>query len=137
MDEKELTRYMNAWVMLKASSCAGLHFFTRKKARKDALTYLSVFQPHDQNENHLQNLQDFARELITASLQSRSYGSTLFGMVPMREKDVAQKLAAEIRSVTLEYPAKLHLEEDFAFLYQVMKDVFFELVPDAKQVWPD
>ena len=135
MEDKELANYMNAWVMLKAASSTGINFLTRKKAMKEAQEYLSVFQTASPDKSENAKIRAFAGELIEASLKSRSYGSTLFGMVPMREKDVAQKLAAEIRLVSHDYPANLGLQYDFDFLYQEMKDVFFELVPDAEKYW--
>lgn len=131
MNEKELAAYMNAWVMLRAAASTGINFLTRKKAAKEALSYLAVFEKKT-NEDENRALYEFARELISSSLKSRSYGSTLFGMVPMRDKDVAQKFAAEIRLVTVEYPDKLGLKEEFSFLYQCMRKVFFELVPEAE-----
>ena len=137
MEAKELANYMNAWVMIKAASSTGVNFLTRKKAEKDAMNYLSVFQAEAEEESRDRKIRFFASELINASLKSRSYGSTLFGMVPMRDKDVARKLAAEIQLVCHDYPAKLGLEKDFAFLYQTMEEVFFEQVPDAGQYWSD
>ena len=135
MEDKELANYMNAWVMLKAASSTGINFLTHKKKKKKTKKNLSVKQTAYPDKYENAKIRAFAGELIEASLKSRSYGSTLFGMVPMREKDVSQKLAAEIRLVSHDYPAQLGLQQDFDFLYQEMKDVFFELVPDAEKYW--
>lgn len=72
--------------------------------------------------------QDFARYFLSSCTGSKGYCSTLFGIVPIRDAQIAEKIAAEISLVTREYPALLELEDAFTPLRNIMEETYQELI---------
>ena len=72
--------------------------------------------------------QDFARYFLSSCVGSKGYCSTLFGIVRIKDEQVAEKISAEISLVTKEYPALLGLEDTFAPLRTIMEETYQELI---------
>ena len=62
----------------------------------------------------------FAKVLLASCTGSKTYCSTLFGIVPIKDASVARKIAEEIDFVTRTYPQKLELADEFAPFREVM-----------------
>ena len=127
--------FLHAWTMIKASSVAGVSFFQKKRLIRELESYLRDFclldyEPENETEASVLTAEwsDFARYFISSCVGSKSYCSTLFGFVPIKDSTVAEKIAAEIDVVTKEYPAKLGYEEAFVPLRNIIKDTYREMI---------
>ena len=66
---------------------------------------------------------------------SRAYCSTLFGIVPIKDAAVAEKIAQDIDLVTIDYPAAFGLEEAVRPFRSIMVDAFCQYIPNGESVW--
>ena len=57
----------------------------------------------------------------------RQYGSLLMGIMKMKPKDLAVKIANEIHKLTVEVPKYLEQEEEFALLTKAAKESFWKV----------
>ena len=127
--------FLHAWMMIKASSVAGISFFQKKRLTRELESYmrdlcLLDFTPKDEEQDAVlaEEWSDFARYFISSCTGSKGYCSTLFGFVPIKDAMVAEKIAAEIDVVTKEYPAKLGYEEAFLPLRNIMLDTYEQMI---------
>ena len=61
--------------------------------------------------------------------------STLFGIVPIKDAAVAEKIAQDIDLVTKDYPAAFGLEEAVRPFRSIMVDAFCQYIPNGESVW--
>lgn len=127
--------FLHAWTMIKASASAGVSFFQKKRLMRELESYLKdlcLLDYVSENEIEAEVLtaewSDFARYFIASCIGSKSYCSTLFGFVPIKDATIAEKIVAEIDVVTKEYPAKLGYEEAFIPLRNIIKDTYQEMI---------
>lgn len=127
--------FLRAWMMIKASSAAGVSFFQKKSKKRELESYMEdLCLLHYESENSeeaavlTEEWQDFARYFLSSCVGSKGYCSTLFGIVPIKDAQVAEKISAEISLVTKEYPALLGLEDAFAPLRNIMEETYQELI---------
>ena len=65
---------------------------------------------------------NFAYTYLASCTGSRAYCSTLFGIVPIKDAAVAEKIAKDIDLVTKDYPAAFGLEEAVRPFRSIMVD---------------
>ncbi len=127
--------FLRAWMMIKASSAAGISFFQKKSKKRELESYMEDlcllhYTPENSKEAAIltEEWQDFARYFLSSCVGSKGYCSTLFGIVRIKDEQVAEKISAEISLVTKEYPALLGLEDAFAPLRTIMEETYQELI---------
>lgn len=130
--------FMYAWAMIKASSSSGVSFFTKKKQLRELLSYMEDlclvnYEPESAEERQVltEEWTSFAAQLISSNAGSRTYCSTLFGLVPIKDTIVARKIANDIQLVTHDYPALFGQEAAFAPLEKIFRDVFCQMIEDG------
>ena len=130
--------FVRAWTMIKASAAAGVPLLQKKSKRRELETYmrdlcLSDFQPDAAvcQEVLAAEWQDFAGRYICACAGNKSYCSTIFGLVPMKDSTVAEKIAAELVLVTRDYPALLGCADAFLPLHQIMCDTYCHMIENG------
>lgn len=113
--------FMKAWMMIKASGAAGISFFNKRHLQKELKQYMKdlcllEYAPENETEQTilLAEWENFAKVLLASCTGSKTYCSTLFGIVPIKDASVARKIAEEIDFVTRTYPQKLELADEFA-----------------------
>ena len=67
---------------------------------------------------------NFAYTYLASCTGSRAYCSTLFGIVPIKDAAVAEKIAQDIDLVTKDYPFR-----------SIMVDAFCQYIPNGESVW--
>lgn len=134
--------FLHAFTMLGASAAAGVSFLQKKLRKKELLAYMDLLflTGFEQRPDWEQNIlvtewKDFALGYLLSCFDSKSYRSTLFGMIPMKDHTVARKLASEIKLITKEYPGIFGMEEGFRPLYECFEIVYFQKIEDAKSHW--
>ncbi len=131
--------FFSAWMMIKASSASGISFLTRKKLQRELEGYmedLCLLRFPYENEEALavraEEWRAFAIYFIQSCSDSKSYCSTLFGIVPIKDSIVAEKIANEILLVTSEYPKQFQLAEAFAPLKEIMCEVYCQMIENGE-----
>lgn len=132
--------FMRAWMMIKASSAAGVSFLQKKRLFRQLKNYMQDLcllpsTPLSQEEQQIltEEWRDFACSFLSSCTGSKAYCSTLFGFVPIKDTIVAEKIAEEILLVTKNYPAKLGLSEEFAPFRQIMCDTYCQMIEQGEQ----
>lgn len=122
--------FMRAWMMIQASANSGTSFLQKKRQKRELEGYmrdlcLLDFEPENETERDALTAEwrDFAGRYLLACTDSKSYRSTLFGLVPMSDDAVAEKIALEIIQVTEDYPAQFGLAEAFEPLCAILKQL--------------
>ena len=134
--------FLHAWMMIRASAAAGVSFLGKKRNAKELEGYMNqlLLTPDAQADIAEHDLliaewQDFARNFIASCVGSKAYCSTLFGLIPIKDATVAEKLAAEILLVTRDYPAQFGQADAFAPLYEIMRDTFCSMLENGEACW--
>lgn len=128
---------MLAWMMLKAD-CENTPFF-REKKQQEFQKYLRDlclldYEPESEAEQQIlsEEWADFARCYLSYCAQSRTYCSTFFGIVPIRDEAVARKMAEEIDLITKKYPTDLGFPEALLPLRRIFLSVYCQMVEDGE-----
>lgn len=131
--------FLRAFMMIKATSAAGVSFFQKKSKKRELESYmkdlcLRGYEPENEDESTVlaEEWRDFARYFISSCVGSKTYCSTLFGLVPIKDATVAEKICAEITLVTKDYPAMLGLSDEFTPLRTIMEGTCRELIQIEK-----
>lgn len=134
--------FSRAFTMILASSASGVSFLTKKRQLQELKDYMAdLCLIHWKTENNLQvqllqaEWKDFAQSFIRSCVQSKAYCSTLFGVVPIKDASVAEKLALQIDLVTRSYPALFALDETFLPLRNIFKDSYCCMLEQGTKYW--
>ena len=113
--EKRADLFLRAWMMIQAASAGGVSFFQKKRKKKELCGYLmqlGIRTDEKQNVEKDADVEDvcgyileeewknFAYTYLASCTGSRAYCSTLFGIVPIKDAAVAEKIAQDIDLVT-------------------------------------
>jgi len=133
---------MKAWMMIKASGAAGISFFNKRHLQKELKQYMKdlcllEYAPENETEQAvlLTEWENFAKVLLASCTGSKTYCSTLFGIVPIKDASVARKIAEEIDFVTRTYPQKLELADEFAPFREVMVNTYCNMIENGSSYW--
>ena len=98
---------------------------------------LLVYAPENETEQAvlLTEWENFAKVLLASCTGSKTYCSTLFGIVPIKDASVARKIAEEIDFVTRTYPQKLELADEFAPFREVMVNTYCNMIENGSSYW--
>ena len=122
--EKRADHFLRAWMMIQAASAGGVSFFQKKRQKKELCGYILE-----------EEWKNFAYTYLASCTGSRAYCSTLFGIVPIKDAAVAEKIAQDIDLVTKDYPAAFGLEEAVRPFRSIMVDAFCQYIPNGESVW--
>lgn len=129
------TSFVRAFTMIQASSAAGVSFFNKKRLQRELQSYMNDlklldFSMKNQDEKNaiIEEWTAFAHSFISSCADSKAYCSTLFGIVPIKDAAVAQKIASQIDVVTRTYPASLNMAEYFEPFRKVLIDTYCQMI---------
>ena len=136
--------------MIQATGAGGVSFFQKKRQKKELCGYFSQLGIQMEETKNVEKEPDredacgyvleeewknFAYTYLAYCTGSRAYCSTLFGIVPIKDAAVAEKIAKDIDLVTKDYPAAFGLEEAVRPFRSIMVDSFCQYVPNGEAVW--
>lgn len=148
--EKRADHFLRAWMMIQAASAGGVSFFQKKRQKKELCGYLAQLGIHADETQNVENAgneenacgyvleeewKNFAYTYLASCTGSRAYCSTLFGIVPIKDAAVAEKIAKDIDLVTKDYPAAFGFEEAVRPFRSIMVDAFCQYIPNGESVW--
>ena len=133
---------LHAFLMIHATAVSGVPLLGKKRCKRELEGYLRELclldyqkkAPHEQDAIRAE-WRSFALRYLSYCTGSRSYCSTLFGIVPINDAAVASKIAADIRLVLLEYPAAFELSHVCEPLLTVMGEAYCEQIENGKSYW--
>ena len=121
---------------------AGISFFNKRHLQKELKQYMKdlcllEYAPENETEQTilLAEWENFAKVLLASCTGSKTYCSTLFGIVPIKDASVARKIAEEIDFVTRTYPQKLELADEFAPFREVMVNTYCNMIENGSSYW--
>lgn len=134
--------FIHAWMMIKASNAAGVSRFQKKQKQKELrqlMKDLGILDfpeaPKEEQEIIKAEWACFTRLYINYCTNNKTYCSTLFGFIPIKEEIVAEKLADEIDLVTRRYPKVLDLADSFIPFRKVVSEVYLQMVENGQKYW--
>ena len=132
----EADRFMRAFLMIRSGEAGGSALM-KKRLQKELLSYiedlglnLPEFPPELITE-----WRQFAKDFLESFAHSRSYGSTLFGMMQMKPEWVTEKLAQDLEIILFDYPRRFLLEDKFRILRNIFREEFIAMFPDYGEPW--
>lgn len=141
-NEKRPDLFLRAFMMIKAQSASGTSFLNKRRQKKELLTYLDTLgilnyptEPPAAKQVLMEEWQNFSHVFLANCAGSKSYCSTLFGMIPIKDSIVAEKIAIEIDLVTRTYPARFDLAEQMLPLRNVMADTYCKNIENGSVYW--
>ncbi len=139
-----IDRYMRAFMMLLTSNrSSGLGFFTKKR-KKETEGFLNDFKldeysdPSTSDEKKAmikEEWADCAACYISSCTSSKAYGSAFLGMIPMPDKNVAIKIAADIDTALNEVPQTYDLDKRSLPIYEVFVDTYKTLLENGESLF--
>ena len=140
--DKKSDAFMKAWMMIKASGAAGISFFNKRHLQKELKQYMKDlclldYTPENETERAilLNEWKNFAKVLLASCTGCKTYCSTFFGIVPIKDASVARKIAEEIDFVTRTYPEKLELADEFAPFREIMVNTYCNMIENGRSYW--
>lgn len=132
-------RFMAAWMMIQISGNSSVHFLNRKRMEKELRKNLQALCILDFEKDDIlvQEWYDFARRFLYSCTSCKSYGSTLFGMFPLKDKTVAAKIASEIDHVTRIIPLTFGLAKECEPFRQIVVDTYIKTIENGQSFWDD
>jgi hypothetical protein len=135
--------YMKTWMMIQVDARQNDSLFSRKKIERNLSRYAKEFHLDDysdlsaeQQEQRRLEWADFVRLYIQTCINSKTYRSTLFGALPLKDATVAQKIAEDILLITHDFPARYNRTETFLPLYEVCRTVYCQEVEEDSPFFP-
>ena len=135
---KQTDLYSRAFLTIRSAEASGSFLF-QGRLKKELLQCMEELGLTLEQipEELTEEWKVFAKDYIEACLRSRAYGSTLFGMVPMREDGVSLKLAEDLQVILFDYPRRFQLEDGFLPLRRIFREEFLSQVKDGEALWPE
>lgn len=137
--KKAADSFMHAWIMMNA---AASNSFIGKRQLRELTGYLEDlclhgYLPENEAEQQILTAEwtDFARSYLLSCIGDKSYCSTFFSIVPLKDNAVAHKLVEEIDLVTRIYPSKFGMEASFAPLRQIFISVYCQIIENGETYW--
>ena len=132
-------RFMAAWMMIQISGNSSVHFLNRRHMEKELRKNLQALCILDFEKDDIlvQEWYDFARRFLYSCTSCKSYGSTLFGMFPLKDKTVAAKIASEIDHVTRIIPLTFGLAKECEPFRQIVVDTYIKTIENGQSFWDD
>lgn len=126
--------YMRTWLMMKISAQNAPTVFGRRRLAKEWSSYADAFglsgyeEASDDKKDALTNdWENFLKDYCRLCLSDRTYGSTLFGLVRMKEDTIEEKLLNELNTITELFPERVGLKELFTPLHDAAAKVYASL----------
>ena len=135
--------YMYSWMNILIRGRNGIHFWNRKSARKEVEKLLRNFHFSLEEEGERcaplrrRELEGFASFWIETCATDKSYGSTVFGLVRMKDSALSLKMAEEIGENLLFIPEKLGLDALAKPLRELFVEVYTGKVKEGEQCWQE
>ena len=133
----EIDLFMRAFLTIRSGEAGGSALF-KKKLRNEllqAMEDLGLGLPEAPPELR-EEWRRFAKDYLDTFVHSRSYGSTLFGMMQLKPEWVLEKLVGDLQIILTDYPARFGLEKPFVPLKNLFREVFMEVFPEEDEPWP-
>ena len=118
---------MNAWLMIQVIGQTSVNIFNSRKLAKEMSQYLETL-------TYGENPDEFAEYFIDTCISSRSYKSTLFGVLPMSDDGVGIRLAQDINQVTKVVPERFGYREECKTLNEAFWKAFNAKFEDAQEI---
>ncbi|MBQ1681517.1 MAG: hypothetical protein II067_04785 [Agathobacter sp.] len=119
--------YIRAWTMIKNSAEQGVTWFGMKHRKKVLIRYMEdlnlyayVEADEESKAVYYEQWEDFACKIMDLCFRDKTYGSAMFGLLPISKEALVNKVIHDIALATIEYPEKFGLESYFSVLNGIL-----------------
>ncbi len=133
-DEQKYKNYLKALILMKISAENDNPRFFKWRLKKEWLSYARDFGlpelpslSEEEKEARKKDFTDFFLYYIDLCLHDKAYGSTLFGMISLKDATVREKMENELKNTLVIFPEKLGMEELFLPLFQASGEALLKL----------
>lgn len=136
-NEYPVDRFIRAWLFLQMYGRETPLFTSRKKIRKMLTEQADELCVTEGTPDAMleEEWRDFARKYIGTCISSRNYRSFALGLIPMKDKTLAMKIAKEIDTTTTVIAEKAGLAEAFKPLRAVMIRTYIDSIQGGDEYW--
>ncbi|MBE5858880.1 MAG: hypothetical protein E7301_01980 [Butyrivibrio sp.] len=139
--DKWTDNFMLALMMLLSEDSGSSFSLFKNSGKKRVITYLNSLLLCDKSGNKLEPDEELKSELLDLGARylyscadSKTYGSTLFGMIPMKDKQVAMKIYLDIKKVSVDVPEKYGLSDIALPLKEALEASFASLIENGADI---
>lgn len=129
--------YLALWMTLEFNKDAGSKLFGFKRAKKEIEKHLAELKFQEYLEKGGLYTELFYREvchMIKMYMElcetDKSYNNLLFGLVHMNEDNTRGKIQADIKTVAVDLPSTLHMEQELGILTRAAREMYSLHFPD-------
>ncbi len=109
--DNKYTARTNALLMIQVLGQTSVNFLNKKKLTKELEGYIKTLIGDGESGTELD---EFAEFFVDSCLNSKAYGSTFFGAIPMSGEGVKTRLLQDIEEITVTIPTRFGLENESA-----------------------
>ena len=129
--------FLAAWMNILITGRIGINFLNRNRVKKELTGYLRDLCILDFTSDPLliSEWEDFSKLWIISCINDTTYDSTIFGMIRLNDRNLAQKIASDIIEVTYRIPQKFGYEKQCEIFRNIMKGSYFSMIRDGEKYW--
>ena len=123
--------FLGLWMVMEFNKNRTGKFIGKNHAKKEILkefekTGIPVFAKGSAIEREMITREVLHMVRVYAELceKDKNYGSTLFGLFPMKENDLTSKLKADLYETAIQLPYDLGINEELALVIKAGRDLF-------------
>ena len=109
--DKKYQKQTNALLMIQVIGQTSVNFINKKKLTAELLSHIKAIKGDGTFSDELSG---FAEFFVDSSLNSKAYGTAVFGTIPMSREGVKTRLLQDIEEITVKIPARFGLENESA-----------------------
>lgn len=125
-----------AWNMLKACSKISINFLNRQKTQNDVLKYLQLLGILNFKQDKILEREwyYFAKSLFKVCSNSKSYKTSLLGLIQISDRNVAYRVGNDIGVVAYKVPKLFCLNKECEKFRKIIEKCFIENVEDGEKI---
>lgn len=128
--------YLALWMAMEYSKDTASKFFGVKRARKEIeknLDRLKFKELQEKSELHRELLYRECCHMVKTYMElcekDKTYNTTLFGIVPINEKNAKSKLQGDIYHTAVRLPEEINMQQELGIITRAAREVYEDHFP--------
>lgn len=128
--------YLALWMAMEFSKDTAGKFFGAKRARKEIeknLDKLKFKELQEKSELHRELLYRECCHMVKTYLElcekDKTYNTTLFGIIPINEKDAKNKMKGDIYRTAVRFPEEINMQEELGIITRAAREAYEDHFP--------
>lgn len=107
--------------MIQVLGQTSVNFLNKKKLTAELLSHIKTLMGEGTSG---EELNEFAEFFVDSCLNSKAYGTAIFGTIPMSREGVRTRLLQDIDEITVTIPSRFGLEKESAPIREALLNAF-------------